>query len=472
MSARYVRGIARFDSSSCMAQALALFLHGRDVATLSGSRWLDAAMPSINLLPKHLREWIYSIGGMSEGVGAADVPRIDLDGIARWIVEAFPQRPYPAAFIGSSNGALVHLAAALGAPWLPQTHLCPVRRLTSDPDDARAEFARGRGIVEAFLKSAPHVAVHHMHDPNQDRLMLRTMSYFRLKHRALPRHYRDFLVKSLPPGATLYVSECTRSWPVTRTSERSVYQFGAVGGLKSEEYFQSGERVRQYFARYGVARTRWEPPPPDDVAPEAEWGFDVALRDDLSALAQSQGWRFVRISFEDPESMSFLCAAIHRAWYCDMGCEPTRLIVGNFVLQDPYRALRLRAVPFWLLFCVERSAAVLQEFLDGGPAFDEIGLMLFSHGTEGAGVAPIEEWRRLLSRARRRGYFLGVDEARFPRDFATFIRFHRALADLGTPFELPPPLSLRQFEELADRYGPRWGIRLEGQAQAQLLTVV
>jgi hypothetical protein len=129
-------------------------------------------------------------------------------------------------------------------------------------------------------------------------------------------------------------------------------------------------------------------------------------------------------------------------------------------------------MPFWLVFCVDRSAEVLREFLDGEPAFDEIGLMLFSHGTEGVGVAPIEEWRRLLSRARHRGYFLGVDESRYPRDFATFIRFHRALAELGTPFELPPPLSLRHFEDLAGRYGPRWGIRLEGQAQPQPLDIV
>ena len=465
MSARYVRGIARFDSATCMAQALALFLHGRDVATLSGSRWLDMAMPSINLLPKQLREWIYSIGGMTEAVSAAQVQHIDFDGIAQWIVEAFPQRSYPAAFIGSSNGALVHLAAAIGSPWLPQTYLCPVRRLTSDPDDAQGEFVRGQHIVEAFLKAAPHATVHHMHDPNQDRLMLRTMSYFRLKHRALPRHYRDFLIRSLPRGATLYVSECTRSWPVTRTSERSVYQFGAVGGLKSEEYFRSGEGVRGYFARYGVSRTQWDPPTPNDVAPEAEWGFEPALCGELLALARSQGWRLVRLSFEDPEAMSFLTATIHREWYRDMGYEPTRLIVENFVLQDPYRTLRLRAVPFWLVFCVERSASVLREFLDSEPAFDEIGLMLFSHGTEGAGVAPIAEWRRLLSRARRSGYFLGVDEARFPRDFATFIRFHRALTELGMPFELPPSLSLRRFEELVRQHGSRYGIRMDDQTQ-------
>ncbi|MGK9169135.1 hypothetical protein KXR53_22660 [Inquilinus limosus] len=456
-------GIARFDSAAAMAQAIAAFLHGRDVASLSGSPLLDRTMPAVNLLPRRARELAYSIGGMTEAVGAGRIGRLSFDAISEWLAGLFPRRDYPAAFIGSSNGALAHLAAALGAPWLPQTFLCPVRCPWSDPDDVRTAFARGRRLTEAFLKALPTMTVHHMHDPNQDRLMLKTMGYFRLKHRALPAAYRDFLVRRLPPGATLYVDECTRAWPVTRTSERSVFQFGAVGGMEAEEYVRGGDRVRAYLARYRVRRTGWDPPEPNDVAPEAEWGFDPGLLAELSSLAATRGWRLVLLRFEDPEALSLLTAAIHRAWYRDLGYEPTRLIVESFVLLDPYRVLRLRALPLWLLFCVERSARVLQRFLDEGPPFDEIGLMLFSHGTEGVGVVGIEEWRRLLGRARR-GRFLGVDEARYPRDFATFIRFHEALAELGTPFDLPPPLPPERFEALTRRRGPALGIEIAGPA--------
>jgi hypothetical protein len=49
----------------------------------------------------------------------------------------YPDRTHPAAFIGSSNGALMHLAASLCAPWLPQTFLSPVLHSGIDPDDAR-----------------------------------------------------------------------------------------------------------------------------------------------------------------------------------------------------------------------------------------------------------------------------------------------------------------------------------------------
>jgi hypothetical protein len=395
-----------------------------------------------------------------EAVSRGGVGKVDFDRIAEWITGLFPARSYPAAFIGSSNGALVHIAASLGVPWLPQTFLCPVRSLRSDPDDARAGFIKGQAIVDSILRAQPNVSVHHMHDPNQDRLMLKTMSYFRLKHRALPRAYRDFLDRVLPRGGTLYIDECAKRWPVTRTSERSVFQFGAVGGLEAEEYFRGSERVRDYLARYHVDRVRWAPPDPNDTSPEAEWGFDAALHEDVAAVAESRGWRLVRIRFEDPEALSPFAAAIHRAWYRDLAPEPQRLIVDSFVLMDPYRTIRLRALPFWLLFCVERSASVLEAFLDQEAPFDEIGLMLFSHGTEGVGMVDIGRWRRILSRARKRGYFLGVDERRYPRDFATFIRFHQALAASGLPFDLPPPLPLERFERMLVQHGPRLGIRI------------
>lgn len=461
MSVRSPPGIARFDSAAAMVQAVASFLHGRDVASLSGSPLLDRAMPLANYLPRRPREWVYSIGGMTEAIGPAKLRELDFNDVAGWITSLLPARSYPAIFVGSSNGALAHLAAALGIPWLPQTFLCPVRDALRDPDDAAGCFERGRAVAELIERRHPDVAIHHMHDPNQDRLMVKTMSYFRLKYRVLPPAYRNFLVRHLPRGSTIYVDRCAKSWPVTRISERSVFQFGALGGLDPEEYVEPNARVAEYLARYRSKVTGWNPPAANDTAPEAEWGFDPALLDDIAALARAQEWRIVMIDFEDPESFSWVAAAIYRDWYCELGLDPTRLLlVDSFVLMDPYRTIRLRAVPFWLLFAVERSAATLSEFLDREPPFDEIGLMLFSHGTEGVGVVDIDEWRRLLRRARRRGYFIGVDQARYPRDFATFIRFHHAMAELGLPFELPPPLALDAFEAGMQKHGPQFGVKL------------
>src|SRR5207244_1294602 len=166
------------------------------------------------------------------------------------------------------------------------------------------------------------------------------------------------------PGATLYVIACTQSWPVTRTSARSVFQFGAVGGATIDEYFNGSDRVRAYLQRYRVRHTRWHPPAPDDRAPEAEWGFEESLLPELADLARERGWRLIELRFDDPEILSFAAASIYRAWYAAHGVQPTRLILDNFVLMDPLRTIGLRAIPFWLVFNTEPSAASLARFLD------------------------------------------------------------------------------------------------------------
>ncbi|MEO9333812.1 hypothetical protein ABI260_16115 [Pseudomonas guguanensis] len=447
------QGIARFDSAAGMVQALALALRGRPYTSPSESPLLDSLMPAINRLPCKLREQVYAFGGMTEGIGPSQVARVDVEAIAEWMAGLYPQRRYPAAFIGSSNGALMHLAAAMGVPWLPQTFLCPVRALGNDPDDARRALEQGLPIVHALLGADARIAVHHMHDPNQDRLMLQHMAYYRLKYRRLPLAYREFLLRSLAPGATLYVSACNRQWPVTRTSSRSVFQFGATGGASESEYFEGSPRVRQYLSRYGIARPRWDPPPADDMAPEAEWGFDPALLDDLQELAEARQWRLIRIDHAEPESLSALTADTYADWYAEQGEPSRRLLVDSFLLSDPLTTLRLRAIPYWSLFGVEPSARLLEQYLQGHPGFDEIDMLLFSHGTEGVGLAPIERWQQLLGWARVEGRLVGVDPSRYPRDFATFTRFAEDLARLGPRWDLPEPMSIAFFEEALQRHG-------------------
>ena len=452
------QGIARFDSAAGMVQALALCLHGQPFDSPSQSPLLDRVMPLANWLPRRARDVAYAMGALGEAVPKRRAGELRAEAVAAWIAGLFPERQYPAAFIGSSNGGIVHLAAALGTPWLPQTYLCPIRQIGVDPDEPRRALEVGRAVGEVLAAGNPDVSVHHMHDPNQDRLMLQTMAYYRLKFRRLPRAYCAFLERTLAPAATLFLVECGTSWPVTRIAERLVFQFGAVGGATVEEYFEGGPRVRAYLERYGVARDRWEPPAADAEAPEAEWGFDPMLRADVEALARSRGWRVVRLRFHEPEDLSLLAANLYDAWYRELDLAPTRLLVENFVLMAPLGALEQRLVPFWLVFNTAPSAACLRRFLDTHGPFDEMGLMLFSHGTEGVGVTPIETWRSLLAKARRRGIFLGVDEKAYPRDFATLVRFHRGLGRLGPKQEPPPPLALDRFEAMLREHAVASGV--------------
>jgi hypothetical protein len=65
-----------------------------------------------------------------------------------------------------------------------------------------------------------------------------------------------------------------------------------------------------------------------------------------------------------------------------------------------------------------------------------------------------------LSRARERGSFVGVTEEKFPKDYATFVRYHTDLKKIPSRFPMPGPLSLDRLdaflEQARDRYAVRW----------------
>lgn len=372
--------------------------------------------------------------------------------------DAYPRRRHPAVFVGSSNGALVHLAAAVGAPWLPQTVLVPIRRSGVHPDDPGADIEAMRAPARALLDANPDVVLHHMHDANQDRLMIARMTYFRLKRRTLGQAHERFLAERLEPGGTVVVVDCGLTWPTTTVQERHLFQHGAAGGLTPHEYAEGGPRVAAFLARHGSSVRAWDPPAADGESPEAEWGFDPALLDDVRRVAARLGARVVRLRFDDPEQLSAAVAGVHRAWYAERGLPLDRLLVESFVLLEPWHALRTGSVPLWTIFPVERSLETVRRHLDAVPPYDEIRLALFSHGTDSAGLATADQWRDVLRRARRRGVFAGADPQRFPRDFGTLVRFSDSLAAVRAGYPMPDPLPVERAGRLVAECGREHGV--------------
>ncbi len=126
----------------------------------------------------------------------------------------------------------------------------------------------------------------------------------------------------------------------------------------------------------------------------------------------------------------------------------------------PWWALRTGSVSFWMVFIMEPSAEALEHYLDSTDPYDHIHLMLFSHGVESIGLPSLERWRSILERAREQGSFVGVDERRFPRDFATFVRYHTDLKKIPARHTMPEPLSLTRLGEFlgkaSEGYRVRW----------------
>jgi hypothetical protein len=412
----------------------------------------------VNRLPPVLQEQVYIWSGWLEAIAARQLDRVTETDLARWAVSQYPKRRYPAVAIGSSNGAATHLWAALGIPWLPQTFLVPVARSSVHPDEPQDELRWSLEPARAVLDRNPGLQLHHMHDPVQDRLMVRRMSYFRLKKLSLGETYRAFLDQCLEPGGTIILMDCRLSWPVTDCGDRHLFQFGALGGATSEEMHRGGLRVTEYLRRYESHRTKWDPPAPDLTAPEAEWGFAPALADEVLVYASQRACSVRRLVFEEPEAMSPLVADLHRWWNERRGLSSTRLLVDSFILMEPYWCLRTGSIPFWMVFNTEGSLAALRSYLSTR-VFEEIYLTLFSHGVDSIGLASIVDWSALIKQATLRARFIGVDTASFPRDFAVYARYHDdLLRTIPERHALPPPLTLAQFDQFLQAHAQRYQV--------------
>jgi hypothetical protein len=229
------RVIASFDSATVLRAANVAALKGQTFPYLGASRLAGAAVRVGAQLPWPVLRRLYAQIGASEGVRPDQLGRVDLRAVARLLTKDYPCRGYPAVMIGSTNGAILHLAAAMQVPWLPGTVLLPVKR-TGDPQRPVDAMRFGRSVADELLDRNQEVVLHHMHDQVQDQLMVARMTYFRIKWRRLPEPYNEFLGAALPPGAPVILVEDESSWPVVRLGERHVFQAGAQGGLDPKGY--------------------------------------------------------------------------------------------------------------------------------------------------------------------------------------------------------------------------------------------
>ncbi|MBE9478668.1 MAG: hypothetical protein IMY80_01785, partial [Chloroflexi bacterium] len=110
--------------------------------------------------------------------------------------------------VGSAmGGATAHLAAVLGAPFLPQPFILGLRG-GSPEDEVPPHLALTSRVAERILdRNTEVMAIGHF-DPIHDGWLTRVVSHLRLKLIDLPRGYRDFLQNKLNPGGTIVYLDC------------------------------------------------------------------------------------------------------------------------------------------------------------------------------------------------------------------------------------------------------------------------
>lgn len=416
--------LAGHDSATAMVESLSRCLQEKPTGTANPvGRWYARA---INALPEAVRQKLYAASGIIDAIGAEQLGSLDPEEFCHWVYNIYPDRQYPAVAIGSSNGALVHLCAALGIPWLPQTMLIPVRKpsdISVDEPLRTVEWATGPG--EAFLQDNPHWQLHHMMDPVHDRLRVEHIVYFRPKKLTLGSWYERFIRERLAPGGTVLIFDCQKQWQTVRRGDRHYFQFGGDGGVSDHEYYRGSERIRRFLHAQRAPVDQWNTPEPTGRQPEAEWGFAPPLADDIRRFCRSKGYRTHTLSFENAQDPSAWVADLYRGWYAQLGITDNRLLVQSFSMQEPYWTLRTGSVPYWTVFSVDVAIRQLEDYLRNAESYDEIYLTMLSHGNHTPDEATVASMNALFSYATQRGGFVGTDPEKYPKDLGVYARYVR-----------------------------------------------
>lgn len=357
-----------------MLRSTAAFLHGKAFPRLGQPPPLPMIQPRW-LVSRLLRgKSVYSADDEIDSERQAEQ---DAEAVADWMVHCYPKRRYPAIALGSANGAVVHLCAALGIPWLPQVFSVPLRQ------PPRLQEAEKRPAV-------------------------RTVNFCRVTRRGLGSAYRTFLSSSVAVGGC-----------VLMVSRIPAGQGGSSDG-----------------------------------------GMEPGMREELLEVARRRRLAVVQLAYHEPEDLSPLVADLYSWWYRRRSIIARRLLASSVIVTDPLWTLRVGAVPFWLEYIAEPSAAALERYLEMRPPFDYINLCLFHHGAASDSLPPVERWQGILARAKRRGEFVGVDAASYPADFSSFSRYQNAIKRIPARFPVPPPLPLEEFGGFL-RYARRYRVAVE-----------
>ena len=428
-----------FDSGTRVVREVAEALTGEGSSILECYPWGSRTfLRLVGLFPAKTRIRLIEWGmRLSIGHDAEEAGRLDVDSLPQWCVDQYPQgdRQYEAIVIGSPNGAVAHLAALLGAPFLTTSFGLTFRHPTIDADDYLSYVESSREIVDSILAANGGTGFELIahYDPLHDRSIVRYVDFVRVKLRELPVCYREFIDRHLAPGGSLILIDCAFAWPQYELQDRAYVQVGGLGGIPAETFLE-----------------RWPLELPLQARRESEWGCPEDFASSAVGFAADRGIETVEISFEHPWSYSLLAYNAYLA--CD-GVRNRSLVIDCFNHLNPRTNVKTGIPALWLPFnTVEGLAFVAGALSD--ETFDRIHFALLPSFAGSPDTAPLESWIDLLSQFCP-VELIGVDPDRFPADPLAPFRFVDRMTELRDTHRLDRPLRLEveAFVDLLSWHG-------------------
>ncbi len=326
------------------------------------------------------------------------------------------QHQFDAVIIGSAlGGAAAHLAALLGAPFLPQPFILGVAGGTPD-DELSSYLDRVAPLAQAILIRNDDLAAVAHFDPVHDGWLTPYLAHLRLKLISLPEGYRRFIRNHLKPGGTIIYLDCQARWLQYDLGDRLNLQVGGWGGIPAEEFISGSERIDRFLAARGSShRGGWRLVGQSPArAPESEWGSVDGLGSALVAFARDAGFGFEALRFDHPHDYSTLAYHAHLQQLERHGVEPKGVLIEMFTQYAPGTVLRHDLLPLWLVFNTQDSKAYLKQarawFPPGLPVYLS-ALVTLSRTPD---MVPYREWAHTLDGFAWQS--VGARPERYPED--------------------------------------------------------
>jgi len=362
------------------------------------SSWTQALVESIGRTLQNR-----TIGALRAGPAPAPAPaprtvpadrldEVDGDAVAQWVVDQYPASSYPAVIIGSAHGSVAHLAAAMGAPWLPIGFECDVVWADGRAFDVEAAIQGGRAIASAIVEWNPGVAVRQVCDPIRRSAVPDRELTFHVRWRDLPPAYADFLDQRLVPGGAVVILADERTWPVLDRGLPVSFQLGTPRAGLTWDGYQEG--LTKHWPEWASS---W----PQAMCTgewgdgEAELGIEPSFLRYLRDWARGADHPAMVVGYNDPSQWSAALADVYRRWLRSMGRDADRLVVECGRLFDPNQVLTAGLVPYWCEGSTIASLSAVELWLAGHRPFTHIILRPDPTGHERTRIAELSHWHGL-----------------------------------------------------------------------------
>ncbi|MEU1606332.1 hypothetical protein [Micromonospora matsumotoense] len=433
------RVVAVGSTARLLVAAAARALRGVDCADLGHPTPLSRFTPA----PEPVRRVAAARAAGRVALTAAQAGDVDGERVARWIVDQYPRERYPALVLGSPHAAAVHLAVALGVPWLPAGFEMSAHWTHGAVDRPGAALDQGAAFAARVLAGNPDLHVRQVHCPASRGALAGVTISLVARWRALPVAYTRFLADRLTPRAVLLLVGDERRWPVSDSGQGHSFQLGSpASGLAPVDFHPDSPVLRQVLRAAGGTGRGWEPPPVTAAREPAEHGVEPGFTRALGHWAGTRGHELRQVRTPHPGALSAATADLYRRWLRRAGKSGDRLVVECGRLFDPWQVVRAGLVPYWCENATRRSVEEVEWWLAGSEPFSSVDVLPESPGMRSPALAGLPQWLAVAAFGRRRRALDRTAARGYP---VASVATRRATEVLrGQPYDLPtpPPLSV------------------------------